>query len=203
MKRILIIFAKEPVRGKVKTRLAPHLSQTKCLALYKELLEATVALARGVKCGKKIIAYDFCGRNPSFLKKIASDFEFYKQNGKDLGARMFDAFETFVTNNTKAVIIGSDSPDLPRSYISRAFEMLSKNDLVLGPAYDGGYYLIGLKEPCKKIFEGIKWSSGSVFERTLEKAKKLKKKAAVLNSWHDIDTPEDLKYFKGRHNHEI
>lgn len=203
MKHILIVFAKEPKEGRVKTRLASHLSQQECLMLYKELLKNTVGLARKVKYSRRIMAYDSNNHSVPFLKKIASDFEFYKQKGKNLGARMFDAFKTFITNGANVVIIGSDSPNLPGSYIDRAFDELSKNDIVLGPAYDGGYYLIGLRKPCKEIFEDIKWSSSSVFEKTLEKAVNLKKKVAVLDFWYDVDTPEDLRYLRMRSNYEI
>lgn len=196
MKRSLIIFAKEPRIGAVKTRLASYLTQAGCLALYKKLLRNTVAFARSVKCGRKIIAYDSRGKHPAFLKKTAPDFEFYEQKGKDLGERMFDAFSAVITENTKAVIIGSDSPGLPGNCVSRAFEELTMNDVVLGPAHDGGYYLIGLKKPCKSIFEGVKWSSREVFEKTYIKAKKLKKKVTVLGLWYDIDTPEDLQYLR-------
>jgi len=196
MKRILIVFAKEPEKGKVKTRLSGCLSPRQCLKLYKGLLKETVVLARSAGCGQKIIAYDSGGQNPEFLKKIAGDFKFHRQKGRGLGERMFNAFKSALADQAKAVIIGSDSPGLPVSRIRRAFELLDENDLVLGPANDGGYYLIGLKKPCQKIFTGIEWSSRSVFKKTLVRAGKLKKKTAVLDFWHDIDTPQDLKYLK-------
>ncbi|MCF7907452.1 MAG: TIGR04282 family arsenosugar biosynthesis glycosyltransferase [Candidatus Omnitrophica bacterium] len=196
MKRILIVFAKEPQEGRVKTRLLDCLSARECLKLYKKLLKNTVSLARKVKCSGRIMAYDSYNQRAPFLERIASDFTFYKQAGRGLGARMFDVFKAILKSNTKAVIIGSDSPNLPINYIDRAFEKLSKNDLVLGPADDGGYYLIGLKQPCKKLFENIKWSSGTVFDRTVKKAKKLKKKTTVLDYWYDIDEPKDLKYIR-------
>lgn len=192
----LIVFAKEPMKGKVKTRLSPYLSQTECLKLYKQLLANTLLLARNIKCGKRIIAYDSGDQNPSFLKKMASDFEFYRQKGRDIGERMFDAFKTYASIDAKVVIIGSDSPDLPESYINRAFNELNENDLVLGPAYDGGYYLIGLKKPYRSVFNGIKWSSGSVFDRTLKNAKQSNLKTAILDFWHDIDRREDLIYLR-------
>ena len=198
MKRYLIVFAKEPKKGKVKTRLAKYLSARGSLTLYKELLQNTVESARKVKCTKRIMAYESNGGGNPFLKKIASDFEFYKQKGENLGDKMLDVFKTVLTSNTKAIIIGSDSPNLPKSYIDKAFTELNSNDVVLGPAFDGGYYLIGLKAPHKAIFENIEWSSSSVFRKTLEKAKKSKKKIAVLKPWYDVDRPEDLKYFKSR-----
>lgn len=203
MKRYLIIFAKEPEKGRVKTRLAGHLSQVERLKLYKQFLKNTLSLVRDIKHCRRIIAYDSDGKTPSFLKKIAPDFEFYRQKGKNLGERIFDAFKAFSAANTETVIIGSDSPGLPGGYINRAFKELNKKDLVLGPAYDGGYYLIGLKKPYRGVFEGIEWSLSSVFDKTLKKAKKLKLKIAVLDFWYDIDTPQDLQYLKKRFCHEV
>jgi rSAM/selenodomain-associated transferase 1 len=196
MKKCLIIFVKEPIRGNVKTRLGSHLSQLECVRLYKNFLKYAIDLARGIKCSDKIIAYDSCGKRPDYLRKIAPDFKFYMQKGRDLGERMSNAFIDFTSDNTKTVLIGSDSPGLPKNYINKAFSELASNDLVLGPTYDGGYYLIGMKDNCEEIFRGIKWSSSAVFEETLKKAKKMKKKTAVLNTWYDIDTTEDLKYLE-------
>ena len=199
----MVIFAREPKKGKVKTRLASRLSQTECLRLYKRFLRDTVSLARNINCSRRIIAFDSDEQNPSFLKKIASDFGFYRQKGRYLGERMLDVFNALAATDMKIVIIGSDSPGLPGSYISRAFDELNKKDIVLGPAYDGGYYLIGLKKPCRAIFAGVKWGASSVFAQTLKKAKELKMKIAVLGSWYDIDTPQDLKYLQKGFSHEI
>lgn len=197
MIRFLIVFAKEAQRGAVKTRLRSYLSEEQCVNLYKSFLKDTVDIARKINCETRIMAYESNGKSPEFLKKISNDFKFYKQKGKNLGQRLYNAFKFAAkSGSSKTVIIGSDSPDLPKSYINKAFNKLNNSDLVLGPAYDGGYYLIGLREPCKEIFENIKWSSSSVFKQTLEKAKKARKKVAVLGLWHDIDTPQDLKYLK-------
>ena len=95
---------------------------------------------------------------------------------------------------TSAVIIGSDSPTLPAFLIDQAFLKLERNDLVLGPTQDGGYYLIGLKEPCAGIFREISWSSNYVFSETLKRAKQYKKKVAILNQWYDIDDEKSLNY---------
>lgn len=203
-KRILIIFAKEPRKGRVKSRLEGRLSRGSCVKLYKLLLRDTVKSVRKINCCKKVIAYDAVNKEPAFLKRIARGFEFYRQKGKDLGERMFDAFKTFGAEGAAVVIIGSDAPGLASSRMKKAFAELNNNDLVLGPAYDGGYYLIGLKKPCNKIFKGIKWSSGSVFKRTLKKAREMKKKVALLKPWHDIDRPQDLKHLKrGKVGYEL
>lgn len=205
MKRFLIVFVKEPQKGKVKTRLEGCLSQEQCLNLYKAFLRDTIELARKVKCQVRVLAYESNGENPDYLKKIAHGFTFYKQKGKNLGLRMHNAFR-FASRNgsTRTVIIGSDSPTLPLGYINAAFDKLSRNDLVLGPSFDGGYYLIGLKKPCLGLFKGIRWSSQSVLEQTYNNATQIKKKIVSLEKFSDVDEPEDLarlkKYFRKNKN---
>jgi rSAM/selenodomain-associated transferase 1 len=146
-----------------------------------------------VDCEERIIAYESNGESPRYLKRIAGPFGLYKQKGNDLGEKMRSAFELALKNGAcSTVIIGSDSPTLPISYLNNAFKRLKKNDVVLGPSIDGGYYLIGLKKACSDIFKNIRWSSETVFEDTLKNIKGLKKTAAILNRWYDIDEPGDL-----------
>lgn len=193
MKRSLILFAKEPQRGKVKTRLKGYLSSSGHLNLYKAFLKDEVELIKKIKSEDRILAFDSFGGNPAYLKKIADGFLFHRQKGANLGEKMHDAFSfAFKNGASKMIIIGSDSPNLPGSHIKEAFDKLEKNDLVLGPAYDGGFYLIGLKKPCLEIFRGVKWSTNTVFEHTLRNASTLGKKTAILDKWYDIDEPADL-----------
>lgn len=192
MRRCLIIFAKEPVKGKVKTRLNDYLSKEECFNLYKAFLKDTIELTKKIRCKDKILAYD-SDKYPDYLKKIAPDFIFYKQNGKDLGMRMHNALKFVIRDNSsKVVIIGSDLPTLPASSIKKAFDLLNRADLVLGPSLDGGYYLIGLKSPCIGLFKGITWSSAMVFQETINRTKKLKKSIAFLDKRYDIDDIESL-----------
>lgn len=196
MKRALIIFAKEPKKGSVKTRLN-NLSESKRLNLYKAFLKDTVHSAKQVNCQQRIIAYESRRGAPAYLKKIAPQFRFYKQKGINLGERMYRAFrQAAKTKPCKIVIIGSDSPTLPVSYIEDAFNFLDKHDLALGPSHDGGYYLIGLKKNCFRLFKGIEWSSDKVFRDTLKNARKSKKKVGVLGQWYDVDTPQALRQLK-------
>lgn len=193
----LIIFAKEPKKDNVKTRLSSCLSETQRLRLYKAFLKDTVSVAKDIQCEQKILAYDSESENPKYLKKITSSFIFYKQEGKNLGEKMHRAFQFAARNKaSKIVIIGSDSPTLPIGYIKDAFCRLSKNDVVLGPSYDGGYYLIGLKKPCQGLFRDIKWGSDEVLEKTLKKVNVLNKKTVLMNKWYDVDRLEDLNYLK-------
>lgn len=197
MKECLIIFAKEPKAGKVKTRLQEYFSKKDCLSLYKAFLKDTLDIARSVKCFCRILAYDSPFSQPRYLKTIAGDFTFYKQEGKNLGRKMYNAFKfSKRLGFDKAVIIGSDSPNLPLKYLAQAYNRLNKSDVVLGPSCDGGYYLIGLKEPCAGIFNNIKWSSQSVFGVTLRKAKDIGKKVSVLEKWYDIDDFKGLGFLK-------
>jgi len=196
MKRCLIVFAKEPQKGRVKTRLRSCLSVTQCLNLYKAFLKDTIDLTKNIKCDLKILAYA-SRKRPDYLKRIGRSFRFSRQKGSDLGQKMYNAFKLVeVYGDCKSVIIGSDSPSLPAIFIKNAFEKLDKNDLVLGPTLDGGYYLIGLKKPCIEIFKGIKWSSSQVLKDTVRNAKKLGKKISILRSWYDIDKPKDVAYLK-------
>jgi uncharacterized protein len=197
MKNCLIIFAREPRAGKVKTRLQRYFSKDRCLRLYKAFLKDIFDTARRIKYVDKVLAYESSTPEARYLRKIAGDFIFYKQKGNDLGEKMNNAFEFAKESGfNKAVLIGSDLPDLPLSRIKQAYKKLDKSDLVLGPSHDGGYYLIGLKKPCSGIFGDIKWSSETVFMDTLKNAGKNNKTISVLEKWHDIDDLAGLTLLK-------
>lgn len=193
MKKQLIIFAREPEKGKVKTRLQAVLTQEQSLRLYKCFLKDAVETARTIDCDRRIIAWTSSGDQPRGLRRMAPEFEFYEQRGNGLGDRMYNALRTFCASHTATVITGSDSPGLPGMYISDAFTALKKNDLVLGPTRDGGYYLIGVRKPCLHLFSDVKWSSPDVLRCTLENARALGKRTAMMPRWFDVDTPEDLE----------
>ncbi|MBF0385471.1 MAG: TIGR04282 family arsenosugar biosynthesis glycosyltransferase, partial [Candidatus Omnitrophica bacterium] len=144
----------------------------------------------------KIVAYHDRG-NPTYLKTIAKDHTFYKQQGSSLGQRLYNAF-VFARDQgaAKTVIIGSDAPDLPLSYIKTAFRKLSSYDVIFGPSRDGGYYLVGLKMPLRNIFQNIEWSSSEVLNQSLAKAKKAKKNVYLLKPWQDVDCCDDLERLK-------
>jgi len=193
MKRCLIVFAKEPIKGKVKTRLSPYLAESQCTELYKAFLKDIISIAQRIRCEERILAYECDTEEPVYLKKIARGFLFYRQKGKNLGQKMHNAFK-FARDNkaSKVVIIGSDFPNLPISFIEEAFCQLGTNDIVVGPSSDGGFYLIGLKNPNSGLFKGIQWSTNRVLKDTLKNAMGLKKKVARLNKWYDVDEPETL-----------
>lgn len=193
MNRTLIVFAKEPVPGMVKTRLKSCFSDADLTRLYKAFVKDTLAIANKTRNTKKVLAFS-SDRIPRFLERISGGFEMIEQRGRTLGDRMHNAFVYARENRSKkTVIIGADSPTLPLSMIEKAFRALSRKDVVLGPAIDGGYYLIGLKAPCVNIFKGVHWSSSAVMRRTLRNAKGLGKTVVLLNQWYDVDDCVDLR----------
>lgn len=189
MKRCLIIFAKEPQPGHVKTRLNGYLSSRQCVNLYKAFLKDTAALARQINCEIKILAYDSAQKTPCYLKRIFPDFIFHQQVGSHLGQRMHQAFKFAKRHRAaRAIIIGSDSPTLPSEYIGQAFVSLETTDIVLGPSHDGGYYLLGLKNSTAGLYHRISWSTPGVFQNTVRNIRRLKKNLAVLKPWYDVDS---------------
>lgn len=193
----LIIFAKAPIPGQVKTRLQAHLSPEECRDLYASFIIETV------KQAKKIIKADiflFCHPDIEdlFFQKVSAGFgiRLIAQNGNDLGERMDNAIKDGLKMGyNKVVVIGSDSPDLPYEYVEDGFERLGSFDMVVGPCRDGGYYLIGGRRELP-VFNSIPWSSDKVFEMTLEKARKHGITFSVLKEWYDIDSWEDLQQLR-------
>lgn len=196
MSRALIVFAKEPINGTVKTRLKGCFAQKDRILLYKAFVKDTLALAQGVKNTRKILAFASEGV-PQYLKSVAVDFEMVEQEGQTLGARMLKAFQFAAQSGAeKTVIIGTDSPTLPARIIEKAFRMLKRNDLVVGPSVDGGYYLIGMKAPRMEIFKGVQWSSASVLKKTLDNAELAGMTTALLDEWYDVDDRMGLERLK-------
>lgn len=195
MKKGLIIFAREPVPGKVKTRLARDIGDVAAADLYAAMLNDTINNACSLK---NITILIFWALENESLPVLSSTvpLEMFRQNGNNLGERMTNAFETAFSKGISACcIIGSDSPDLPPELIMQAFDHLaySETDVVYGPAEDGGYYLLGMKQLWQRLFEGISWSSPSVISSTLDRIDELKLHGAPLPTWYDIDTLPELQ----------
>ena len=197
MNRALILFAKEP-HSKVKSRLQKVLTLEKVVLLYQSFLQDMLILVRKTDCEKRFVAYQVEENNgPDFFEKYAQDFTLFKQQGINLGERMYHAFQYVKSQGaTHMVMIGSDLPNLPCYYIRSAFDHLLQFDVVLGPSFDGGYYLIGLNDPCLHFFEGIQWGSNQVFSQTRKKINIMRKKLAIIKPWYDIDTVEQLCQLK-------
>lgn len=193
----LIIFAKAPVPGKVKTRLQPHLSAEQCASLHESFITDTLSIAREIEGADIFLACHPGVEHPFFLK-VARDFgiRLTAQRGNDLGERMDNAIKWGLEMRYgKVIVIGSDSPDLPPDYIRDGFEMLDSSEMVLGPSRDGGYYLIGGRKQLP-VFYDVPWSSSRVFGTTLEIARKKGITFSILREWYDIDTCEDLERFR-------
>jgi rSAM/selenodomain-associated transferase 1 len=137
----------------------------------------------------------YLGDSHYFKKLIPSHFGLIPQGEGDLGDRLSRVFKWSIQEGfSRTVVLGSDAPSLPNEFVNRAFQLLKKNDLVLGPAWDGGYYLIGLKGPFIPLFKGISWSTRKTLLQTLLKAKKLKKKVEILSPWYDVDSYGGLRF---------
>jgi uncharacterized protein len=190
----LIIVARRPIPGATKTRLCPPLDGETAAALYACFLRDTLLNARRVPGVQPVIMYtpEDAG---SYFAELAPDLPARAQHGADLGSRLAHAFdETLADPGTCAVAIGSDSPDLPHHYISGAFGLLAGGaDLVLGPADDGGYYLVGLRRPQPRLFLEVTMSTPAVLNDTLALAGELGLRSELLPIWYDIDTYADLR----------
>ena len=188
-KRLLIIFTRNPELGKVKTRLAKTVGNEAALKIYTALLEHTATVTQQANCDKAV--YYSVKIRPNDLWDNAH-FQKHQQVGNDLGLRMKKAFQdAFANGYTKVMIVGSDLYDLKTSHIEEAFTQLHHNDVVIGPAEDGGYYLLALKSLHKNIFEHKNWGTETVFNATLNDLSDAK--IHLLEKLNDIDLYEDLK----------
>lgn len=188
--KALIIFIKNPEAGKVKTRLAKDVGKKNALEIYKKLLEHTRNIASAVNASR-LLFYD----ERIFLKDDWTEELFLKfvQTGHHLGEKMLTAFKkAFSLGNKRVVIIGSDCMELTEDTIKQAFEQLKSNDFVLGPAKDGGYYLLGMKFLEEKLFLNKNWSTQNVAKDTLNDIFDLQKSCFLLAELSDVDTVDDL-----------
>jgi len=195
----LVIFAKAPIPGQVKTRLCPPLTPDEAATLHGsfvlDTLERTQAAV--VKLQLPLDRYLACAPSSAhvFFKIMAErqGVRLIDQVGDDLGARMNQACETMFARGYKRVlIVGTDVPTVPLDNFKQALALLETNDLVLGPALDGGYYLVGLTRTAAGLFVGIPWSTELVLARTQEKATNLGLKTSLIPPWRDVDTMDDV-----------
>jgi len=193
-KKGLIIMAKEPLAGRVKTRLCPPYSSEEAAQLYQCFLLDTFELAARLQGVTATVAYFPSEAEKTFKSMVPSTFELTPQRGNNLGERLSNAFEQlFSLGYEQVVAIGADSPTLPLVYMRRSFELLPRADLVLGPSTDGGYYLIGMKAPHRDLFVGVTMGTDKVLLQTLERASQAKLRVSLLPPWYDIDAADDLK----------
>jgi rSAM/selenodomain-associated transferase 1 len=188
-----MIMVKEPVAGQVKTRLAASIGSQHALALYQAFIADTLALARQVPETDVALVY-WPEQARSYFEAICPDGLLLPQRGHDLGDRLLSAFEqAHAAGYERCVIMSSDSPNLPLTNLVLAFEQLDTTPVVLGPCDDGGYYLIGLRQPQPTLFQDIAWSTEVVYRQTVERSAAAGLEVATLPTWYDIDTNADLE----------
>ena len=198
----LILFTRVPVPGQTKTRMMPYYTPEQCAEFHCYCVKDIVKAAVNVDAE---IIVSYTGGKSDVLKTIISDAACYcEQVGDDLGERMYDAIEkAFGMGYEKVVLVGTDVPELRAETIDSAFETLDSKDLVIGPTEDGGYYLIGMKTACKAAFNVKKYSTTSVFEETVKSIEEDGKSIAVVDTYTDIDEPDDLLGFRQRMRSDV
>jgi rSAM/selenodomain-associated transferase 1 len=190
-----MVMAKEPLAGQTKTRLSPPLSGQEAADLYRCFLLDTLELMQRVEGVQPIIAYHPDEAAPFFRRFAPSGFAFIPQVGADLGERLDHALTHCLQGGYRqAVVMDSDSPNLPLDVLQQAFQTLDDPtvDVVIGPCDDGGYYLIGLKAPCAALFREVTMSTATVRAETEQQAQAHGLRVARLPTWYDVDTYDDL-----------
>jgi rSAM/selenodomain-associated transferase 1 len=204
MNNALILFLKYPERKMVKTRIAAALGDDFAFGLYTAFINDLLVMA-GFVGADKILAIDGPVGVPIASLDFGTGYPVIRQNGKDIGVRMLNAFiYVFNSGYKNAVLIGSDLPGLPVASVENAFVALDTKDAAIGRSTDGGYYLIGFrKETCSPdYFKGITWSTSSVYQRTMDKFSRSEKNVYILPEWIDIDDHNDLKKFYERNSNK-
>lgn len=203
-KNCVLFFVKYPEAGLVKTRLSAELNETTAVELYRCFVLDLLSML-----GKLAAPFLICFSPENSLEKfigwLGDKYTYMPQQGEDLGQRMQNALaQAFAQGFERAIIIGSDSPDLPGKVIHEAFSSLETHDAVIGPSVDGGYYLIGFRNNAflPEAFDGIEWSTDTVFAETLRILEQAELSVYKLPEWRDIDTLADLKSMFLRNKNE-
>ena len=193
----LLVFAKAPRPGEVKTRLAETLGKDKACRAYEQLLRV---LARQLAGSENVrVCHSPADGEAELRGYFPKEWEFRPQEGADLGIRLKNAIaEAFEKGARKVCVIGSDCPYLTVEDIRQTWILLDRHELVLGPATDGGYWLIALKRPEPRLFEEIEWGTSKVFKQTLDRAAEMQLKVAHLRELADVDKEADWRQFVER-----
>lgn len=199
----LLIFVKYPEPGKVKTRLAATIGAELAAQLYQEFVRQTFELTLQSQVAARFVTFTPVDKEPELKKLFPGPWQWFPQeNSPNLGVRIQRAIQHVQQQGYSQVItIGTDSPSLPAEYLDQAAAALMQHDLVLGPATDGGYYLIGLKNNAPvELFSGIDWSTEHVLRQTLQRAGQLRLSVQQLPIWYDVDDIATLQQFCGKEN---
>jgi uncharacterized protein len=199
LKQHLIIFTRYPEPGKTKTRLIPALGDVGAANLQRQMTEYTILQVKQLQ-HKIPISFEvrFAGGNLQLMQDwLGLPLVYHSQGGGDLGQRMERSLvDAFQSGMEQVIIIGTDCPGVNSGLLATAFEQLRSCDLVLGPALDGGYYLIGLRQLIPKLFVNIDWGSPKVLQQTVDIAQKLNLSHTYLRVLGDVDRPEDLSIWQ-------
>ena len=201
MAALLIIFAKEPRPGQVKTRFCPPLSLKAAARLYQGFLEDVLEVGERLPGLSLALTYSPEGAAAFFRRLAPPGVRLFPQAGADLGERMHKALEWGLSSGFNVVLLrGADTPDLPGEVILEGKAVLeeARAQVVLGPSRDGGYYLVGLTSPQPELFRGLTWSTPAVLDETLSRARARSLSVHLLPPWSDIDTYGDLQAFLAR-----
>ncbi|MGH9936395.1 MAG: TIGR04282 family arsenosugar biosynthesis glycosyltransferase [Blastocatellia bacterium] len=202
MKEALVLMAKAPREGEVKTRLFGALSPGEAKQLYIAFLSDTFALMEEVMEEREELSLALCytpeGEEEAFEEVEREGSLMLPQRGENLGERLTNCFtDLFALGFQSVVVIGADSPTLPGAYVFDAFECFeTDDDVVIGPTEDGGYYLVGMRKLHRRIFEDIPWGGDGTLAATIDRAKEAELDLALLPEWRDVDTPEDFERLK-------
>lgn len=195
----LILFTRYPEPGKTKTRLIPLLGAEGAATLQRQMTEQKLAEVNQLLTFYPLsVEVHFAGGNEQLMQEwLGLNWVYRRQSEGDIGDRMASAFQaSFAAGMNTVVLIGTDCPELNAPLLAEAFQLLRQHNLVLGPALDGGYYLIGLRGLIPELFTGIPWSTAEVLQQTLSIAQRLGLAVAKLPLLSDIDRPEDLSVWK-------
>jgi len=187
----VVIVAKRPIPGNVKTRLCPPLSCDEAAELYACFLEDTINKIGALPGVSKYLAID--GEKPeSSAISLPGSFKAIGQGTGNLGDRLNHLSHLLFQGVDRLLFVGADSPNLPHLYLKRALEELNYCDVVIGPSEDGGYYLIGMRNHFSCLFNNIDWSTSLVFEQTVNRAQGENLKVGIISTWYDVDTGDSL-----------
>ena len=192
----LVVMAKAPVPGMVKTRLAPPLTQEQAAELYRALLLDQLRHLSTIDSVERYLAYAPADAEAIMRELGGADYRYMPQRGAELGERMKNVFSDLWQRGHRGVaLVGSDLPALPLQFLHEAYERMATDErrVVLGPSEDGGYYLIGMNQPTPEIFENMIWSHGQVLAQTTARLNALGVSLSLLPAWYDLDSIEDIR----------
>jgi rSAM/selenodomain-associated transferase 1 len=193
-KMLLLIFAKYPQPGMVKTRLCPPLRPLEAAEVHRACIQHVCWSARPSAQIRGILAITPDHATDGFREIVGDELEIWPQGGGDLGDRLGRCVRRAFDDGAERVIcIGTDSPTMPAQTLEQAEHLLDRADLVLGPCQDGGFYLLGLRAPAEGLFGRVRWGGPQVADRVSRNAARLGLHVAELDSWYDLDRPADLR----------